>query len=87
MTARPAPAQPKKRMLSPGQLQRLQNLTPSVLATLLRIARRIEEGFEGTIEVQTINRGVGNLKWTHIGVYYELEDGSQIKEELNGVPP
>lgn len=55
---------------------RLVASRPSVLATLLRIARRIEEGFEGEVIVAVKRGGVHFIRWT------QTETGDTIKEEL-----
>ncbi len=59
-------------------LDRLTALQPSrlTLATLLRVARRISEGFEGEIQLTITRHGVRSLRWV------QLENGDMIKEEL-----
>lgn len=55
---------------------RLAKVPPSVLAALLRIGRRIEEGFEGEILVAVKRGGVHYIRWT------QTETGDVLKEEL-----
>lgn len=63
-------------MIAPKVIQRLERMRPIVLATLLRLGRRIEEGFQGEIVVAVKAGGVHYIKWT------ETETGDVIKEEL-----
>jgi len=51
-------------------------LRPIVLAALLRIQRKITEGFEGEIHLQITKGGVRSIKWV------QTETGDSIKEEL-----
>jgi hypothetical protein len=60
--------------LSPEQ--RLVKMPRLILATLLRIGRRVEEGFEGEIHIQVARGGVRFIRWT------QTETGDSIKEEL-----
>lgn len=63
-------------MLPPEVIQRLEKMKPSVLAALLRVGRRIDEGFEGEILVAVKAKGVHFIRWT------QTETGDVIKEEL-----
>lgn len=47
-----------------------------IQATMLRISRRIFEGFTGEITISVRKGGVHYIKWT------ETEQGDEIKEEL-----
>lgn len=47
-----------------------------VLATLLRIGRRITEGFDGEITISVHKGGVRFVRWT------QTETGDTLKEEL-----
>lgn len=61
-----------------GVLEELNGrLSDSARAAVIRIARKIANGFEGTIEV-TVAKGGGvrSIKWI------QTEDGSTIREEL-----
>ena len=51
-------------------------LRPIMQAALLRIARRVGEGFEGEIQLIIAHGGVRAIRWS------ELETGDSIKEEL-----
>ncbi len=51
-------------------------LSKSVLAAILRVGRRIEEGFEGEITISVKRGGVSYIRWT------QTETGDSIKEEL-----
>lgn len=57
-------------------LARLKVLKPVTIAALLRIGRRIEEGFEGEIQLSVKSGGVHHLRWT------QTETGNVIKEEI-----
>lgn len=57
-------------------LERLSTVRPVTLAALLRIARRINEGFDGSITLDIKNGGVRSVQWL------ETETGDEIKEEL-----
>lgn len=63
--------------MTPEQQQLFDNFPKSVQACLLRIGRRIKQGFEGTVEVQAHRGGVGYIRWS------EVERGDTIQEELN----
>ena len=56
--------------------QRLGKMPRSILASLLRIGRRIGEGFEGEICISVAKGGVRFIRWT------ETETGDVIKKEL-----
>ncbi len=56
--------------------QRLARMKPIVLATLLRIGRRIEEGFDGEIQLVVVQGGVKYVRWI------QTETGDKIREEL-----
>lgn len=56
--------------------QRLLKMPRVVLATLLRVGRRIQEGFEGEITIAVKRGGVHFIRWT------QTETGDVIKEEL-----
>lgn len=55
---------------------RLERMPPGVIAALLRIGRRIVEGFEGEITLSVKRGGVHFVRWT------QTETGDVIKEEL-----
>lgn len=55
---------------------RLSTFPPVVQAALLRVGRRIGEGFEGEIVVAVKRGGITFIRWTH------TETGDVIKEEL-----
>lgn len=55
---------------------RIARLRLPILAALLRIARRIEENFEGEILISVRRGGISFIRWT------ETETGDVIKEEL-----
>lgn len=57
--------------------ERLAKMPRSVLAALLRIGRRIGEGFEGEISIGIKSGGVQYIKWV------STETGERIKEELS----
>jgi hypothetical protein len=59
---------------TPGE--RFERLPPLIQATLLRIGRRVAEGFEGEITVAVVKRGVRFVRWT------QTETGDVLKEEL-----
>lgn len=48
----------------------------SVQATVLRVGRRIHEGFEGEITISVTRGGVKFIRWS------QTETGDVIKEEL-----
>lgn len=50
----------------------------SVLSALVKIGRRVEEGFEGEITLHVHRGGVSKVQWC------EVEMGDKIKEELRG---
>lgn len=57
--------------------QRLSRMPRSILATLLRIGRRIdEEKFEGEITICAARGGVRFIRWS------QTETGDSFKEEL-----
>lgn len=56
---------------------RIAELPRSVLAALLRIGRRIKEGFDGEITISVKRGGVNFIRWT------QTETGDVIKEELS----
>lgn len=56
--------------------ERVGRMPPSVLAALLRIARRVEEGFDGEIQMGVKRGGIQYIRWT------QTETGDVIKEEL-----
>lgn len=56
--------------------ERMRVMRPIILATVLRVGRRIEEGFEGEITIQVKQGGVHFIRWT------QTETGNIIKEEL-----
>lgn len=58
--------------------ERFEQVPRPILAALLRIARRIGEGFEGEITIQVRRGGIGFIRWT------QTETGDIIKEELGG---
>jgi hypothetical protein len=60
---------------SPGAV--FERLPRSVQATLLRIGRRITEGFEGEVTVAAKRGGVAYLRWI------QTETGDVIREELD----
>ena len=64
--------------MTPEQREVFEGLPQSVLAALLRIGRRIRDGYEGTIEIQAHRRGVATIKWS------QVESGDKIREELGG---
>ena len=49
---------------------------PVTQATLLRIARRVAQGFEGKVHLVITGGGVRSIEWV------EVETGDKIKEEL-----
>lgn len=55
---------------------RLARMPRGVLAALLRIGRRISEGFEGEILISAKRGGVSFIRWS------QTETGDVIKEEL-----
>lgn len=57
--------------------ERLSNMPKSVCAALLRIGRRIGEGFEGEIVIGVKHGGVNFIRWT------QNETGDVIKGELS----
>lgn len=66
------PTMPEK--LTPAE--RFAHLSPNIQATLLRIGRRVSEGFEGEIVVAAKSRGVNYIRWVH------TERGDVIRDEL-----
>lgn len=56
--------------------QRLMKMPRGILATMLRVGRRIQEGFEGEITICVARGGVRFIRWT------QTETGDTIKEEL-----
>ena len=58
-------------------IERIMRFSPIILATFLRIGRRIGEGFEGEIILSIKRGGISFVRWT------ETETGDTIKEELN----
>lgn len=68
--------QETNKLIKPELLTRLQRWKPSVVAAMLRMGRRIEEGFEGEIVVAVKAGGVHYIRWTH------TETGEMIREEL-----
>ena len=58
--------------------ERFEAFPRSVQAALLRVGRRIGEGFEGVVEVQVHRGGVGSLRWIRV----HLEQGDVIEQEL-----
>lgn len=57
-------------------IERLTRMPESVVASLLRIGRRIQQGFEGEITISVKRGGVSFIRWV------ETETGATIKEEL-----
>lgn len=55
---------------------RLAALPPGVVAALLRVGRRVNDGFTGEITIAASQRGIRFIRWT------ETETGQQIAEEL-----
>lgn len=53
------------------------NLPKSVRAALVRIGRRIGEGFEGEIEIAVRRGGIAFIRWI------QTETGDVVKEELS----
>jgi hypothetical protein len=53
-------------------------LPRGVQAALLRIGRRVQEGFEGEIALASKRGGILYIRWT------QTETGDAIKEELGG---
>ena len=61
-----------------GALEQLNGrLSDSARATLIRIARKIAEGFDGEIKI-LVNKG-GGIRFVE---WVQREDGATIKEEL-----
>lgn len=58
-------------------VERIMRFSPIILATFLRIGRRIGAGFEGEITLSIKRGGISFVRWT------ETETGDTIKEELN----
>lgn len=56
--------------------ERFTQFSPNVQASLLRIGRRIAEGFDGEIVVATKSRGVAYIRWV------STERGDTLMEEL-----
>lgn len=56
--------------------ERLSKLPRSVLASMLRIGRKISEGFEGEIQISVKHGGISYIRWS------QTETGDVIKEEL-----
>jgi hypothetical protein len=56
--------------------ERIARVPLNILAALLRIARRIGEGFEGEITIAVKRGGITYIRWT------QTETGDSIKEEL-----
>lgn len=56
--------------------QRLMQFPLSVRAALMRIGRRIGEGFQGEIVITVERGGIQRIRWT------QTEHGDVIKEEL-----
>lgn len=56
--------------------ERVEKMPRPVLATLLRIARRLEEGFEGEVHIGVVHGSVRFVRWT------QTETGAVLKEEL-----
>jgi hypothetical protein len=63
-------------LAAPAVLERLAAVRPVTLAALLRIARRVSEGFEGDVQLTITHGGVRSVRWV------ETETGDEIKEEL-----
>lgn len=57
--------------------ERLKQMPRSVLAALMRIGRRVGEGFEGEITIGVKRGGVNYIRWI------QNETGETIKEELS----
>jgi len=56
--------------------ERFRQFAPNVQAALLRIGRRIGEGFEGEIVVASKSHGINYIRWI------STEHGRDIREEL-----
>lgn len=56
--------------------ERFNQFSPNVQAALLRIGRRVREGFDGEIVVATKSRGINYIRWV------STERGDVILEEL-----
>ena len=64
-------------MMNDDAVQALWRRMPkTVLATLLRVGRRIGEGFEGEITIAVKGGGISFVRWT------QTETGDKLKEEL-----
>lgn len=64
------------RRLGDSPEQRLAQLPRPLLGALLRVARRIQEGFEGEITICITQGGVRFVRWTH------TETGEVLKAEI-----
>lgn len=62
--------------MTPDQIGLLNRLSVSTQAALLRVARRIQEGYEGEIHLTIKGRGVAIIRWV------QVETGDQFKVEL-----
>ncbi len=63
-------------MLEEEMLKRGLILKPTLQNTLLRIARRVAQGFEGKVHLVIAGGGVRTVEWV------EVETGDKIREEL-----
>lgn len=57
--------------------ERIVTMPRLVVAALLRVGRRIGEGFEGEIIISVRRGGIAFIRWT------QTETGESIKEELS----
>jgi hypothetical protein len=57
-------------------VERTRNMKPITVATILRVGRKIEEGFDGEVVLGVKNGGVHFIRWV------QQENGNTIKEEL-----
>lgn len=68
----------ERRTLDPKIVQRLELASPTTLAALLRIERRISQGFQGEITLVASRGGIASIRWS------QIEMGDVIREELSG---
>jgi hypothetical protein len=61
-----------KLALTSEQLAIIDKLSPSVKAALMRIGRRIDEGFQGEIQIAVHEKGIRTVSWK------QVENGDQF---------
>jgi hypothetical protein len=53
-------------VINANELEEFRKMPPSVQAALLRIARRIGEGFQGSIEIAAHAKGIRTIAWKQV---------------------